>query len=144
MPALKLPVVSVPDSFERRDLCAPCGGKCCSKHAGAAMPSDFGSTRAEILARLTAALSTGNWAIDWWDGDPRPMRYELGQAYYVRPRHVNTEALWDPTYGGHACVFHSADGCQIFDERPSGCRGLKPGNPDCTVQHSSKQEACIA
>jgi len=142
---IKLPVV---DSYERPDMCTPCAGNCCRQMPGSAMPHDFGDSPEEILAGLTAKLKTGRWAIDWWEGDPRDEGdQDFSRSYYVRPAvRDGGRGLFDPSYGG-PCTFHGAGGCEIFDERPSGCRGLDPvpGPPiGCTVQHSSKQDCAIA
>jgi len=139
----RLPVL---DAYERPDICGPCGGRCCQSFPGSALPGDFGSTDDEIRTELRARLLTGNWAIDWWEGNPENDE-DYAPHYFVRPATVNGSGVFDPSWGG-ACVFHGASGCQIFDQRPSGCRGLEP-NPNhraehCTVHYASKQDAAIA
>lgn len=141
-------LVVLTESYERPDVCAPCGGKCCKSMPGAALPSDFGATPEEILPKLAARLATGLWAIDWWEGDPRLDGEDSdGRSYFVRPAVAGVSDLFDPSWGGR-CTFHSSRGCEIFAERPSGCRGLEPSdNPvkdGCHVRHSDKRAAAIA
>lgn len=131
-------------SYERPDVCGACGGNCCKSMPGAAMPSDFGSSAEEIAANLSDAFATGKWAIDWWEGDPRDDGGDdLDRAYFIRPATTGGRGLFDPSWGGR-CVFLGDAGCEIFERRPSGCRGLEPSPPDCKVQHSGKQDAAIA
>lgn len=112
------------------------------------MPEDFGPPE-ELREKLREALATGNWAVDWWEGDPTGG--DKGQVYYVRPAtkdKAGGSRIFDPSWGG-VCVFHTSTGCSIFENRPSGCRGVKPGkNPaggfDCSVEHSTKEESAIA
>ena len=140
MKRLALAVVS--ESFERPDLCGPCGGRCCKTMPGAAFPHDFPG---DLAVEVKRALEVGRWAIDWWHGDPRP-RGRRDRTYFVRPATVGREGKrLDPSWGG-ACTFHGPAGCSIFATRPSGCRGLEP-RPDqrhCEIRHSSKQDAAIA
>jgi Fe-S-cluster containining protein len=139
-------LVVIQDSFVQPDLCGPCGGKCCRNMPGAAMPSDFGTTPDEIRARLIERLRTGRWAIDWWEGDPRPDQDEVSRGYFVRPATKDSLGeLLDPSWGGD-CTFRGEGGCDIFDERPSGCRGLKPAQDSkgCEDVHSGKRDCAIA
>ncbi len=132
-----------------RELCSKCGGVCCDSMPGAAMPEDFGAPDEEkMIRRVTAALRTGNWSIDSWDGDPRDGVDELSEAYFVRPATTNgRDQVRDDSWGGR-CVFMSDTGCEIFNRRPSGCRGLQPyrsfSGRDCKVMHSGKADAAIA
>lgn len=143
----KLPMAP---SFEHPDLCASCGGSCCRQMPGAAMPEDFGDSLETIETSLREALSSGRWAIDWWEGDPREGDPRDGSerllgAYFARPAVRGSDGLFDTTVG--TCTFLGDHGCTIFDARPSGCRGLKPSRSfpqDCAVQHSSKRDAAIA
>ncbi len=135
----------LPDSFERPEVCGPCGGACCKTMPGHAFPSDLG---ADISGELRARLATGKWAIDWWEGDPREGKDELDYAYYLRPATIGKEGqLEDASWGGQ-CTFLRDDGCSIFDQRPTGCRGLEPapgGDPSkCQVRHGTKRDAAIA
>lgn len=128
--------------FERPDVCGPCGGVCCKHMPGAALPEDFGLSAGDSIAPVRAALASGRWSLDWWEGDPRPKKYELSRALFVRPRIVNAPVA-DPSFGGR-CSWLGEHGCTAPEERPSGCRGLEPSPPRCVVRHSSKQDAAIA
>lgn len=172
---VQLPIVREPsgaragvESFEDADTCARCGGLCCSRYPGSAMPEDFGAPDLNVM-RITirAALQTDNWSIDCWEGDPRfrGEATESGDAnpedeidwdsWFLRPATVHGRpsmrgGVVDRSWGG-ACVFHSAKGCAIQENRPSGCRGLKPGRygvdgrlSACVDEHSGKRHAAIA
>lgn len=134
----RLPVLN---SYERPDLCAPCGGSCCKQMPGSATPEDFGAPdRAVMVTRIRSALASGLWSIDWWEGDLDGH----DSPNYLRPATVSGRGrIFDPSWGG-ACVFHREDGCAIFPSRPSGCRGLEPNKDShgCTPRHSGKQD-CI-
>lgn len=131
------------DSFVCKEVCAACGGQCCKTMPGTAMPDDFGSPD-ELRDKLREALATGNWAVDWWEGDPTGG--DRGCSYYVRPATKDKAGggwILDASWGGR-CVFHTSNGCSIFETRPSGCRGVKPSKDGCTVEHSSKKDSAIA
>ncbi len=128
--------------FKRPDLCKPCGGACCKSLPGAAFPHDFKLSAGDDLAPVREALKSGLWSLDWWDGDPRDDRDDVGRAIFLRPRTVSGGAV-DPSWGGR-CSWLGDDGCRFPRNRPSGCRGLEPTTTRCVVRHSSKQEAAIA
>lgn len=151
-----LPVL---DSFERPDICAPCGGKCCQSMPGTATPADVGAPDEPTMrVRLRSLLGTGRWAIDWWEGDPRPredqpfdedgnLEWPDVSAYYLRPATVGQEGdVFDASFGGR-CTFHTSSGCAIFDTRPEGCRALEPatdGGPCVDRRTGSKQGGAVA
>ena len=145
-PAVRaLPVLR--DDHVRPDICAPCGGRCCKALPGAAMPEDFGADDAAIRAAMKERLVTGEWSIDWWEGDPRPDTYEADRGYFLRPAtRAGRGDVFDPSNGGTCVFFEDGKGCRIFEARPSGCRGLEPvtGNGDCNVRYASKQDAAVA
>lgn len=133
------------DSFICKEICAACGGVCCQRMPGAALPDDFGPPE-KLRDNLREALASGNWSVDWWDGDPTNGYRE--QSYYIRPatKDMAGVSILDASWGG-VCVFYTSEGCSIFEKRPSGCRGLRPNPdnfPDCFIEHSSKKEAAIA
>jgi hypothetical protein len=121
---------------EAAAICGPCGGVCCKSVAGIYHPSQFGETRMEIKRNLRRALATGRYAVDWWDGDPRPGKDEFGRAMYVRPAHINVTRLYDASWGG-TCVNLTDAGCsKPFDDRPHQCRDLVPNaNHNCRAPH---------
>lgn len=87
--------------YLKPEICALCGGACCRHMPGAAFPTDFGSPFNP--RKLDEAIGSGYWAIDWWEGDPRIKKDELGRAYFVRAR-VKGKPIIDPSWGGE-CVF---------------------------------------
>lgn len=138
-----LPVLR--DAYVRDDICSPCGGQCCKRMPGVALPEDFGADEATMRATLAARLASGEWSIDWWEGDPRPGCDEEKRGYFLRPATVLGKGdVFDPSDGG-ACVFLEPTGCRAFETRPAGCRGLEPDEDGhCTIHYASKREAAIA
>lgn len=129
------------------DQCTICKGACCRRYACAAYPSDFPEPLQESLR---AALSSGKWAVDTWEGDPRENMLELDEAYFIRPAHKGCTDLLDRPYRGE-CVFLTESGCELpYDKRPLGGRLLKPRSTlddHCTMPESilsAKQDAAVA
>jgi hypothetical protein len=125
------------------ERCAGCGGACCKNLPGAAFPEDFPTAEA-----VKVALDSGRWAVDWWDGDPRPGHDELSQGYFIRPAIKGKEgSRRDPAWGGE-CTFLTPMGCELpADQRPRECRMLRPRPPGtaCTGDETSnKQAAAVA
>lgn len=110
--------------------CAECSATCCQRLSGEAGPEDmlrFGST---VEEGLIVVLSTGQWCIDWWEGDPRdgiPEEQQIDCGYYVRPRVLSDKlGIFNGSWGG-ICIFWCSEGCKLlFEQRPLGCRALKP------------------
>jgi hypothetical protein len=129
-------------------ICSACGGKCCRHMSGEAFPSDFAP---DMEAALVAAFRSGEWVIDWWEGDLRPGVHASDdfypQGYYIRPR-VDTDrsGLYCPGWYGR-CVFHTGTGCRLpHAKRPTSCRELIPGEGDtCTMNEGAgKRAAAVA
>jgi len=126
-------------------ICKECGGACCNFFPGECYPEDFGDP---LLENLIKAFESGKWAIDWWEGDPRPEEDKLERAYYIRPSLKGVNRLFDPSWGGE-CIFLNNDRCILSpEERPKSCRMLepKPKGEDC-IHHDGtggKREAAIA
>lgn len=154
----QLPMFQTLDSYERPDICGPCGGKCCQNAPGIASPEEFGAPDEAVMRQeIGDRLCTGRWALDWWEGDPRPeperARDEDGNtespsppAYYLRPAVRGHEgALYHPSWGG-VCTFHGPTGCEIFPDRPDGCRGLEPHaeGTRCLPRRNDKRAAAVA
>jgi len=118
-------------------LCAECQGKCCRTYPGSCFPEDFAS-----YEELLEALKSGRYALDWWEGDPRPGKDELGRAYFVRPAAVGSIEIFDPIWHGE-CIMLSPTGCILpFEQRPSGCRLLIPdGSIDSLKCHYDSKSA---
>jgi len=113
--------------YDNPTLCTECGGKCCKKIPGPAHPSDFGCPKRGWKKNLETALQSGKWAIDWWEGDPRPGGSELYRVYYVRPATKGNEGIrFDASWGGE-CTFLGDTGCTLSSEgRPTVCRLVEP------------------
>ena len=112
-------------NFLNHEMCRVCGGKCCQHQPGPAWPEDF----AEPLEdSLRIALSSGKWAVDWYEGDCEDVPNEhRSKTLYVRPAYKGNEGkIFHAGWGGECC-FLSLEGCELSDEaRPRGCRALKP------------------
>jgi len=151
--------------FENKEICSKCGGQCCQHGAGGTYPEDFGSTDKEIISAVRAAIDSGKYCLDWWEGDPRfdkpnseateeELKTRLSRAYFVRPRHTNAaDRARDPSWGG-VCVFWSIRGCALpHEKRPAVCRALEPkiGFPKACESHTeyegksmfNKRVACL-
>ena len=133
--------------FDHPRVCADCGGICCKRGAGCAMPDDFsdraGRFRPEMLR---AALATDMWAMDWWEGDPRARRRgdTSSSVEFIRPRYVG-EPVVNGSWGGR-CVFLGIDGCDLAPgKRPTGCRMLEPKPGRLCVEHGGgKRQSAVA
>lgn len=113
MRAARLPV------FVDASLCTPCGGNCCKTYPGIVSPEDVGAPDLERMTqRLEVMLRSGRYTIDWWEGD---------DVEFVRPAQVGHEGKHRHGGGAGACSLLSESGCVLeHDDRPLGCRGLKP------------------
>lgn len=136
--------------IERPDMCGPCGGACCKSMPGGSHPSDWGAPNENIMFdRLVVALSSGRWAIDWWEGDPRGLECGdpgyVDQGFYVRPATKGDEGrVYHASWGGE-CTFLKETGCSLLhNERPLECRTLEPKYPLRCEQHHGKHATAIA
>lgn len=130
--------------FVKEKICKKCGGKCCKSMPGAYYPEDFNLS--EDFSKFEVALSSGEIAIDWWEGDARENLEELDRTYFLRPSIKDKiGVLYDPSWGGE-CIFLTSKGCKLEgDERPLNCKKLEPGKDKCTLHDNvSKQGAAIA
>lgn len=129
--------------YDDKKTCSACGGRCCKTMPGCAYPEDFG----QALEKLDSALASGRWAIDWWEGDPRPGKDEMSKAYFVRPAVKGHEGrIYHGAWGGE-CTFLGPYGCELAsDERPRECRHLEPLPEGVCEMHGDcgKQSAAIA
>jgi len=136
--------------YLNEELCAQCGDDCCKRLGGAAIPADilrnFGGT---LEHAVLAALRSGDWVVDWWEGDPRGLDYDdpdyTPQGYYLRPRSEGDgDRLMCPSWGG-ACLMLKATGCKLPPHlRPWSCRVLEP-RPDkkCVSHNGGKNVAAL-
>lgn len=154
---MKIDIILKPDNTfvetVHPEICGPCGGYCCKHLPGISSPEQWGRNEAEILKNLIRGLASKQWSVDWWEGDPREGKsWEdddyIGEAYFIRPATTNNvRGIKDPSWGGQ-CVFLKDEGCSFkFENRPLGCRALKPskshrcGGKDDT---GGKQEMALA
>lgn len=131
-------------------LCKTCGGKCCKRLGGAAIPNDiirnFGGS---LEYAVRKALQSSDWVIDWWEGDPRNLDYDdpkyVNRGYYLRPRSKGDQGLRCPSWGG-ACLLLTPTGCSLPpDFRPYSCRTLEPvEDGNCILHGTAKQGAALA
>ncbi len=134
METRRLPVVQ---DHVNADLCQPCGGKCCQNFPGLAVPSDFGTDKFTIESALLVALESGRWALEYVENGP-------WHVLAVRPVIKGREGhAFDDSFRG-VCTFHSAEGCEIFENRPYQCRSLEPKPELRCVQHSRQWETANA
>lgn len=119
------------NGYQNPSMCSICMSPCCTHGSGSTAPEDFGANphlpRSEnetiLLPRITTALLSGKWFIDWTDEDTKP--YEL---LLVRPQHLGQTDLIYPAFGG-ICIFLSSNdtGCLLpFRKRPWQCRMIEP------------------
>ncbi len=99
-------------------FCATCG-QCCKRMPGQFFPADLGPDQASREAKARDLLATGDYSIDWWEGDP--------DIYFLRPATVAARGeIFDPSWGGR-CVLLGEDGCTLArEDRPTVCKALKP------------------
>jgi len=133
------------ECFLNVELCAKCGGRCCKKMSGEAIPDDFGDEE-NLHTAVLQALESGNWVIDWWEGDPRGLDSDnpeyVSPGYYLRPR-VKTDCAGNfcLSWGGE-CIFLGKDGCVLAPEdRPVSCRLLEPKQDDCIMHDGGGRRA---
>lgn len=137
---MSLPVLN----NESVTLCGPCGGACCKSMPGSAMPEDFGAPNRDVMReRISAALASGRWAIDWYEGDPTDG--DADSADYMRPATKGKEGRKrDGSWGG-ACTFHGPMGCALaFEARPWECRMLEPSAGKTCALSTGKSHVAIA
>ena len=96
-------------------ICAECGGECCKHIPGLCHPKDF----KDFDADLETALRSGDYQIDWWEGDP--------DIYYVRPTVVDAIGKLFHGSWGAACTLLTDNGCRlVWSDRPFACRAIVP------------------
>lgn len=121
---MMLPVIQ---NNEDSTLCGSCTRRCCESMPGEVLPDQLGNDVESVSLGARALLLTGDYAIDWWEGDPRPGESDDGNGYYLRPRIAASTSIFDPAWENGPCVFLAAKGCRLaFDERPGGCQLLAP------------------
>jgi len=133
------------ECYQRPDICTKCGGTCCKQYPGTMSPEDVLKVgKSDDMAEAVAAvLATGDYAIDWWEGDPRDGHNELDRGYFLRPRVMDDRRVFSPTWGG-SCVFLTPDvGCRLPAlARPTGCRQLEPQPDNNCIAHDGGKHIC--
>ena len=131
--------------FVRPELCKLCQGSCCKSLPCSAFPADFGLPNTE---KITAAIDSGKWCIDWWEGDPREHEDVLDYGYYVRPAIKEHEGERSHASWGGECTFLTSKGCELsIEARPFEGRMLEPKSDyphGCKSHSGGKQAAAIA
>jgi len=145
----------MPPKFSLNECCAVCKGSCCKRMPGSITPEDTmlvtGVDSLEEAVRTL--LSSGDWAVDCWEGDPRKdIDYGddgyLYRCMYLRPKTKDAlDRLFDASWGGE-CVFLTDAGCKLPEEkRPTECSALEPkiavGEPAC-ICHFTKHDVSLA
>ena len=138
--------------YVNTELCSECGGQCCKRHPGAAMPADIIEMYGDDLrTALRNALLTGKWVLDCWEGDPRTRivdmkwddwdKYTLGHVDFPRPRASEDRkgSLFSREWEPGQCVFLTDEGCELSeDTRPYTCRMLEPSVDKC-ISHDPNE-----
>jgi len=87
-------------------ICVECQGACCKNMPGICWPENIKPLTAD---RIVQMVRHERYAIDWYEGDPRPGRLvgglleivELDRVFYVRPAMVGITKALDPSFGGN-------------------------------------------
>jgi len=107
-------------------MCVRCKGSCCRRQSGHCLPSEFTSADA-----VRNAVVSGKYGIIL-------LHDNNILARIVRPSYKDLHRRT-------GCIFHHADGCELrFEDRPYGCRMLRPRERDdghCTPEGISIVEA---
>jgi hypothetical protein len=106
---------------------------------------DLGSSEKEILRECERLLLSGDYSVDYWEGE---LEGESSLDYewcLIRPAAENRRGgVIDPSWGGK-CIFLVETGCKLsdFHSRPWGCRGIIPSK-DKSCKGISKKAGAIA
>lgn len=135
--------------YNKPSICSACQGKCCKSNPGCTFPEDFGLPGDKIT--LLAALFSGTFCIDYWEGDlPDEENGDL-IAYFIRPSIKGHEGKLNHAGWGGECNLLTPLGCSLANkERPTECRHLIPNAKDsrlCKLDNKEifgKVAACVA
>jgi Fe-S-cluster containining protein len=131
-----------------KDLCKKCGGRCCKKIPGFTWPEDLMVDNESFEESIFKLFISGNWSIDWWEGDPREGKDDIVRGYFIRSAIKGCEEIFDPSWGGECCFLSTEDGCVLsFEKRPRQCRELIPvENNKCfySSDNIDKKSAAVA
>lgn len=103
-------------------FCKECEGACCERCPGPYHPSDFpNKITTDYLWEL---LENGRAVVDWTK-DTRKAR----PTYFLRPPSIYDNGHFISAHSRGSCVFLAEGGCILpFEERPLGCKNLKPSS----------------
>ena len=123
-------------------LCRECNGRCCKGMPGAMSPIDVHPL---TKGRIVEMLLSGQYAIDYWEGDPREGEDEMSVAYFIRPAVAGCDKLVDASWGGPCGLFVDGTGCSLsYEDRPQACRSLQADEDGhCRCEHNIKQQIAI-
>lgn len=121
--------------------CAACG-QCCKALPGQFIPADLGAAEPDRTAKARDLLLSGNYSIDWWEGDIDG-HDEMSVIYFLRPSTVAAQGkIFDPSWGGQ-CIMLGENGCTLTrEDRPFVCKALVPTHPNC--HGMSKHDVAVA
>jgi hypothetical protein len=89
----------------------------------------------EITVESLSQMVKDGYQFDYWEGNiTGKSEHDEITAYYLRPQTKKSVGkMVDASWGGE-CVFLSESGCtKTFEQRPTQCRALKPGeNGSCS------------
>ena len=127
--------------YEKPSICRKCGGKCCKRYPGSCWPVDFDSD----YQKIRAAIESGMYCIDWWEGSISiPGAENLDRVYFLRPAVKGMEGvIYDPLWHGE-CIFLEETCILTPEARPRGCRKLEPKEDGCISHVKPKYDAAIA
>jgi len=130
----------MPEVYLNLNQCRACLNRCCERYPGAAYPEDVAS-EGDLLAAVEAAIRTGKWCLDCWEGDPLEGG-TLSKCYFVRPSVKGHEGeVFHPSWGGAACCFLSPTGCELLPaSRPRECRLFEPKEGRQCISHCEPKE----
>ena len=115
------------NEFFKPEICKKCGGTCCLRLPAPYTPKDIQA----IFGGIEQAIQSGKVAIDNWEN---PI------LYFMRPKTVLNNNLYDPSWGG-ACIHHKSNGCELpRDKMPTYCKTLEPKEDGCD-NHFKKENS---
>ena len=125
---------------EDKSICLACTNNktCCETMGCHLSPKDL--KEGVNFKSLKSLLSSGNYAVDWWEGDVMG-EDRRGQSHYLRARNVR-ESAYCGSWGG-VCVLLTDQGCSLsFSERPFGGKAVIPSKSgECPTIYSKEQSA---
>lgn len=120
---------------ENKEVCSKCGGKCCKNVSGFYHPIDFDTIITKDFIKYL--IDNENVVIDAYVSDD-------ANLYFLRPRVDTDDKFVSFTYGGK-CIHLTESGCsKSFEDRPYGCKYLKPTECNDASKSFTKWDAAMA